>query len=358
MMRELSTSFIPGIFLALCCLPLPHAQTPTNPPADPNTVRPLPTGQAPDEATKKITQLVHAGKYADAQKLTEGLLLAYPDDQRLIKAKALIDKMLAPGGSTESVPRSSESAQPATTANAERLSGMDKVDYNALIVLARQAQQTTDLDEQKKLLKQFMDQSNSFLQKHPDQELLWQLRATSAISLNDPMEGYDAGQKLLAAGAADSTDPALQQLLGQIKNRGWLDRQEVQKQDEKKHDYTQILGTWNAHFSWAEERGHEIQRGDFTAEFSQSGSEIQVSTLNSKGVKDKEPALRGAVLDSGEIVWERAWGSDWKEVSPVLGADHRIMTITFTENRRIGQNGLNMSGNLEKCTYTAVFTKK
>jgi hypothetical protein len=140
----------------------------------------LPTGQAPDEATKKITQLVHAGKYADAQKLTEGLLLAYPDDQRLIKAKALIDKMLAPGGSTESVPRSSESAQPATTANAERLSGMDKVDYNALIVLARQAQQTTDLDEQKKLLKQFMDQSNSFLQKHPDQELLWQLRATSA----------------------------------------------------------------------------------------------------------------------------------------------------------------------------------
>jgi hypothetical protein len=140
------------------------------------------------------------------------------------------------------------------------------------------------------------------------------------------MEGYDAGQKLLAAGAADSTDPALQQLLGQIKNRGWLDRQEVQKQDEKKHDYTQILGTWNAHFSWAEERGHEIQRGDFTAEFSQSGSEIQVSTLNSKGVKDKEPALRGAVLDSGEIVWERAWGSDWKEVSPVLGADHRIMT--------------------------------
>jgi len=35
------------------------------------------------------------------------------------------------------------------------------------------------------------------LQKHPDQILLWQLRAASAITLNEPMAGYQAGEKLI-----------------------------------------------------------------------------------------------------------------------------------------------------------------
>jgi hypothetical protein len=96
------------------------------------------------------------------------------------------------------------SAQPATV----KLTGMDKVEYNSLIELARQAQQqTADLEQQKASLKQFMDRSNTFLQKYPDQMLLWQLRAASALSLDDVKAGYEAGQKLLLAGAADSTDP-------------------------------------------------------------------------------------------------------------------------------------------------------
>lgn len=142
--------------------------------------------------TKKITDLVHAGKYAEAQQLTNGLLIAYPDDQRLIKAKALIEKLLAPSDSPSVAPSTHASAQPATTANADQLTGMDKVDYNALIELARQAQQYTNLEQQNALLQQFMDQSSVFLQKHPDQMLLWQLRGATAIGLKEPMEGYEA----------------------------------------------------------------------------------------------------------------------------------------------------------------------
>ena len=221
-MKELTKALIVGSVLALICLPHSIAQTATNAPADTSTMAapPAPTVQAPDDVTNKITDLVHAGKYAEAQQLTTGLLAAYPNDQRLIKAKALIEKLLAPAGPTSPAPGSSQPAESVANANAVQLTGMDKVDYNALIVLARQARQTTDLEEQTKLLKQFMDQSNVFLRKHPDQMLLWQLRAASAISLNDPMAGYDAGQELLAAGAADSNDPALQQLLGQLKNKG------------------------------------------------------------------------------------------------------------------------------------------
>jgi hypothetical protein len=60
-------------------------------------------------------------------------------------------------------------------------------------------------------------------------ESFWQLRAASATSLNQPMAGYEAAQQLLATGAADSADPNLQHLLAQLKNKGWLDKQNAEK---------------------------------------------------------------------------------------------------------------------------------
>jgi hypothetical protein len=53
-----------------------------------------PAGQAPDDVMKKLSDLVHAGRYTEAQQLTAALLLAFPDDHRLIKAKELLDKAL------------------------------------------------------------------------------------------------------------------------------------------------------------------------------------------------------------------------------------------------------------------------
>ena len=234
-MRKISKSLILGFVLTLMFVPPLLAQTATNAPADSSATAasPAPSGQAPDEMAKKITDLVHAEKYAEAQQLTTGLLVAYPDDQRLIKAKALLEKLLAPGGSANTTPSGNQltnntaPAQPA--ANGEQLSGMDKVDYSALIELAREAQQTTDLSQQNTLLRQFMEGSGKFLQKHPNEMLLWQLRAASAISLNAPRAGYQAGQKLLEAGAADSNDPNLQRLIAQLKNKGWLDKQQAEQ---------------------------------------------------------------------------------------------------------------------------------
>jgi hypothetical protein len=232
-MKKLSKSFVLGIVLTLFCLPPLHAQQRSSPPADTKTAaaNPSSSAQAPDEVTNKITELVHDGKYVEAQQLTTGLLLAYPGDQRLIKAKALLDKLLAPAGSapgTNPPTNNAAPAKPTANADAQPLTGMDKVDYDALIELAKQAQQTTDLEQQKTLLLQFMDQSSLFLQKRPTTMLLWQLRAASAISLDDPTAGYDAGQQLLALGAAYSNDSNVQRLLAQLKNKGWLDKQKVQ----------------------------------------------------------------------------------------------------------------------------------
>jgi hypothetical protein len=220
---KLSISFFSGLLAALICLAPLQAQTGTD--AAVQSGAPA-AAQAPDDMTKKITALVDAGKYAEAQALTTGLLVAYPDDQRLIKAKALLDKLLAPSSTPSAAPEDAQK-QWSASANVAQLSGEDQLNYSALIELARESQQSSDLDEQHRLLKQFMEQSNAFLKRHPEQMMLWQLRAAAAIGLVEPMDGFEAGQKLLAAGAMDSNDPALRQLLVKLKLAGWLDKDKV-----------------------------------------------------------------------------------------------------------------------------------
>jgi hypothetical protein len=256
-MKNLIKSLILGFILALIYLPPLHAQTEGGTSADTSSSAAGPTtpGQAPDQVMKKLSDLVHAGKYAEAQQLTAGLLLAYPDDQRLLKARALLDKSLATAGATTATlggnPPMDDvvSTQPTASTKGQQLAGMDKVDYTALIELARQAQESTDLPQQTKLLQQFMGQSSLFLQKHPNVMMLWELRAASAISLNDPLAGYEAGQRLLAMGAADSNDSNGQRLLAQLKNKGWLDMEAAAKQAEHLQKSEWILGTWTLHYS-------------------------------------------------------------------------------------------------------------
>jgi hypothetical protein len=175
------------------------------------------------------------------------LLIAYPDDQRLIKAKALIEGLLASGDPTSAAPGNPGVAQPLADGNAERLSGMEKVEFNSLLQLARQAQQETAPEQQTALLRQFVSQSDAFLQRHPDQMLLWQLRAVAALGLHDPYAqyiGFQAGQKLIAAGAASSNDPNLQQLLSRLNLMGWLDGQKMEEATKNTADsLTNGMGT-------------------------------------------------------------------------------------------------------------------
>src|SRR5579863_9372503 len=73
----------------------PRTQTPSpaQPQATDATASAAPSSsQAPEEVMKRLADLVHSGKYPEAQQLAAGLLMAYPDDQRLIKIKALLDK--------------------------------------------------------------------------------------------------------------------------------------------------------------------------------------------------------------------------------------------------------------------------
>ncbi len=302
-MGKLSTSLIFGFVLVLVVGPSVQAQTAPHAPTNAPAADPAPTGQAPSEVLKKLSDLIHSGKYLDAQQLAAGLLLAYPDDQRLIKAKALLDRAVsspqpADTGTGANQPTSSV-APPAPRNNAAPLTGMDKVEYNSLIELARQAQQTTDLGQQKMLLQKFMTESRPFAEQHQDDMLIWQLRAAAALSLNEPIEGYEAGQELLSAGAADSNDPNLQHLMAQLNLQGWLDHKKAEFREQEK-GFEWLLGTWTSTWDWWWGEVHGRDQEQFVV----TDSGIEGYLVGGDGVRNPEPDFRGKMLDSGEIQWD------------------------------------------------------
>ncbi|MGC2416957.1 MAG: hypothetical protein WA434_04370 [Candidatus Acidiferrales bacterium] len=296
-MGKRSTSFIFGFALVLMVRPPVQAQTAPQAPANEAAANPAPAGQAPAEVLKKLSDLIHSGKYADAQQLAAGLLLAYPDDHRLVTAKALLDKAVA---SPETADTGASANQPASSvAPPASLTGMEKVEYNSLIELAREAQQTTDLGQQKMLLQKFMTESRPFAEQHHEDMLIWQLRAAAALSLNEPIEGYEAGQELLSAGAADSKDPNLQHLMAQLNLAGWLDHQKAEFKEQQK-GFEWLLGTWTATWDWWWGEIHFRDQEQFVA----TDSGIDGYIVGGDGVRNAQPDFRGKMLNSGEIQWE------------------------------------------------------
>ena len=111
------------------CLALPIigvAQTSAPTQGNATSANVSPAGQAPDDVMKRLSDLVHAGNYAEAQRLTSGLLAAYPGDERLIKAELLLEKSLA-AASPNTIPRAEPAAgnvaaiQPVASGNVESL---------------------------------------------------------------------------------------------------------------------------------------------------------------------------------------------------------------------------------------------
>lgn len=303
-----------AIVLTLPCAAVTHAQTTS--PSAPAQASSQASSQAPNEMIKKVSDLVHAGRYDEARQSVAGLLILYPDDQRLVKAKALLDKSPAanavPSAQTASssgdasAGASNPPAQTAANDPAVQLKGMDRVDYDALLEVAHQAQQTSDLAQQKSLLQQFLNQSGPFVQKHPEQTLLWQLRAAAALSLNDPDEGYNAGQKLLAAGAADTSDANLLRLMAQLKNKGWFDAAGVaaaKAKIEEDKKYGWIVGTWTALDTWFQKAAFDYgkRQNNLSIEFVRSGDIVLGYAIHKDtGKPYSTPLLQYTVPTSGK----------------------------------------------------------
>jgi hypothetical protein len=200
------------------------------------------------------------------------------------------------------------------------------------------------------------------------------------------MPGYDAGQKLLTAGAADSNDPNLQRLLSQLKNKGWLDKQSA----EKHANYDWIVGTWSVSWSvswhargvWPANFGAVNQSGaSLDEEFSIAGTVIEGYEIGSDGLMSSGPNVRGTILDSGQIRWERSYspsggGSYLVNYHTAIGWNNKTGTIFYPSgnvpviscvvgnNRRTmtmvipSQDTSPTSNNPASDTVTVVYTKK
>jgi hypothetical protein len=315
------------VLLALFVFPpLLHAQTAAEAPEH-ETKTMQPGSRAPDEVIRQLSALVHAGKYAEAQQLIPGLLIAYPDDDRLIKAQALLATSAAPAPVSRGAGIAGTGSQSgaadiqsnllasrqsdASSGSPSQFGGMDKVEYAALIELARQAQQTSDPVQQQKVLLTFMERSDRFLQKYPDQMLLWEFRLVASISLNAPLAGHEAGQKLLTAGAANGNDSNLLQLLAQLKNKGWLDKGEAEKHE--KFDW--LVGSWavswniNWHGRGVWPTNHDAIVSSGTLNNEDMVLDLADSLIISHWSSDANATtMEGKLSSSGEVGWYRFYG--------------------------------------------------
>ncbi len=255
---------------------------------------------APESITSKLTELVRAGRYTDARRLAIGLQAAYPADERVAKAKQMIDQLISASPSSGATPT------PAAPRNdADSLTGMEKVDYNALADLAKRAKNSEDKAARQKLSNQLLNDSDALVKKHPDMASLWQLRAEAALGANAPLAGYEAGQRLIGAGAADRGDAAVLTVLAQLKNKGWLDRVEAERQDKIatrefaiNNKYGWILGYWDHSSIY-----HPQNIVKAMVVRSESG-QYEIYFINPKNPGFKRLFFRGTPTDSGDLHWE------------------------------------------------------
>jgi hypothetical protein len=94
---------------------LAQVTTPAVPDTNAMPTNAVPANQAPDSVMKKLSDLVRAGKYAEAQQTVAALLILYPDDQGLVKAKALLDKAFGAAGAPNVAPTANPPTSNATS---------------------------------------------------------------------------------------------------------------------------------------------------------------------------------------------------------------------------------------------------
>src|SRR5581483_5266992 len=102
------------------------------------------------------------------------------------------------------------------------LSRADLRQYDILFVILDEASEAKSELDRAKRLKEFLDQSGPFLNEHPNLLALWAMRASAALELGARHVTWQAGQNLIALGAADSKSPTIRKLLARLDRKGWL----------------------------------------------------------------------------------------------------------------------------------------
>lgn len=146
---------------------------------------------------------------------------------RLLALRLLPLVLPLAGCPREAVPTAAPTPNTATnpaTPTPPKLDGRARLELDTLSEIAQAAERAPDLEAQRKEFQDLFDRSGAFVKDHPEVTEAWLFRAVAAMALERPREGWEAGQKLIALGALDSTDPRLRSALAQLNRRKWLDQ--------------------------------------------------------------------------------------------------------------------------------------
>jgi len=115
----------------------------------------------------------------------------------------------------------------------QAITAAEMAKYDHCVTLAAQASKSTVPDERGVLYVNFLNESGAFLKDHPDATHLWVMRGATALALNKPDVGWEAGHNLLAMPAKEREEPHIQKLLTILGSKGWLGKD---KPAEEKSD--------------------------------------------------------------------------------------------------------------------------
>jgi formylglycine-generating enzyme required for sulfatase activity len=194
-------------------------------------------------------QLLKAGKLADARQVATTATLIFPDrfeayfiagvvahqqgadaDARPLIEKALalapeekkpkIQKFLDTLGSANIASAAAAPAAAPAPAGPPPLDATAQRKLDALLLIPQEADAATSPDDRQALLNEFMEKSAAFAQAHPEQTVLWVLRAAAAIELDDKQSGRAAARRLLTV---TNPDEKTRKVLAMLERKDWLE---------------------------------------------------------------------------------------------------------------------------------------
>ena len=134
----------------------------------------------------------------------------------------------------------------------------------------------------------------------------------------------------------------MQQLLAQLKNKGWLGKDAAEKAQEQAGEtkiYGWTLGTWNAHHSETDKRGNVITSTSYDGvAFVRHGSVLEGYMEKDSNIADDDPVgFQRLTIRQRQIVQSLAEGQSSKEIATALTISVKtVETHRANIMRRIG----------------------
>lgn len=169
----------------------------------------------------RATILLRAGRAAEARQALTATASRVPADKQpqVARLAQQIEAALAPPTSLPAVTVAPASTTPAARAP---LTPAARRQLDVLKLIIEEADKAKLDTERKRLLDEFLRESEPFTQANPDVAEVWVLRAVAALELERERPTREADRELTRLGLDQSDDPKIRRVLAMIQRKKWL----------------------------------------------------------------------------------------------------------------------------------------